>query len=166
MCRMMASRKRILSPQGKRPTRRSLFGPVDHNQLQADFQAELGKDLEAASRRWSFDFIADKPLASGDFHWEGVPNTQVPQLYRSCMLGRAEGQTVAEAAFSPKKRWAGPPQCEKENIPENVLERCPFNVEETPGKKDNGGLKRKQTNITDFYQAKRKVVGTPRKSGV
>ncbi|XP_054641063.1 cyclin-dependent kinase inhibitor 1 isoform X2 [Dunckerocampus dactyliophorus] len=163
---MMASRKRILSPLGKRPTRRSLFGPVDHKQLQADFQVELRKELKEASQRWSFDFITDKPLASGDFHWEGVPGADVPRLYRSCMLGWAEGEKVAEAAFSPKKRWVGPPQCEKENIPENVLESFPFNVEVTPEKKENGGLKRKQTNLTDFYQAKRRVVGTPRKSGV
>uniref|UniRef100_A0A4W6ELM8 Cyclin-dependent kinase inhibitor domain-containing protein n=1 Tax=Lates calcarifer TaxID=8187 RepID=A0A4W6ELM8_LATCA len=38
-------------------------------------------------------------------------------------------------------------------------------LEKTPEKRENTGLKRKQTNITDFYQAKRRVVGMPRKSG-
>ncbi|XP_049895138.1 cyclin-dependent kinase inhibitor 1 isoform X1 [Epinephelus moara] len=170
MCGMMASHKRILSALGNGPARRNLFGPVDREQLQAEYQAALRKDLDEASQRWSFDFISDKPLESGDFQWEGVSGTKVPLLYRSCMhgLGQAAAQRVAEAAVKPKAGGrVGSLQKEKENIPLSP-ERCSFNLEnleKTPEKRENTGLKRKQTNITDFYQAKRRVVGMPRKSG-
>ncbi|NXA39559.1 CDN1A inhibitor, partial [Eudromia elegans] len=48
---------------------RSLFGPVDHQQLQSDVQALLRQQLEAARRRWNFDFEAGTPL-EGRFAWE------------------------------------------------------------------------------------------------
>lgn len=165
----MAPHKRILSTLGNGPTRRNLFGPVDREQLQAEYQAALRKDLEDASQRWGFDFISEKPLEGGDFQWEGVPGTKVPLLYRSCMLGlgQVDGQRSAGAAVkSPLRPRVGPSQSEKENIP-RTPERCAFkleNLEKTPEKVENTGLKRKQTNITDFFQAKRRVVWMPRKS--
>lgn len=168
-CRTMATHKRILSTLGNGPTRRNLFGPVDREQLQVEYRAALRKDLEEASQRWGFDFFSDKPLESSDFQWEGVPVTKVPLLYRSCMfgLGQAEGQRAAEVKVSPKAAKVGPTQNEKENIPLSPHRRAlkMENLEKTPEKRENTGLKRKQTNITDFYQAKRKVVGMPRKSG-
>lgn len=168
----MTSHTRILGTLGNGPARRNLFGPVDREQLQAEYQAALRKDLDEASKRWGFDFISDKPLESSDFQWEGIPGTKVPLLYRSCMHGlgqAAGGQRAEEAAVKPKAGGrVGSLQREKENIPMSP-ERCAFNnlenLEKTPKKRENSGLKRKQTNITDFYQAKRRVVGMPRKSG-
>ncbi len=151
----MATHKRILGAPGNGPARRNLFGPVDREQLQVEYQAALRKDLEEASRRWGFDFVSDKPLESGDFQWEGIPGTKVPLLYRSCMLGlgQAEGQRATEAAAKPKGGRAGSPRSEKENIPCSP-ERCAaLNLEKTPERRENTGLKRKQTNITgtDLY---------------
>lgn len=158
----MATHKRILSSLGNGPTRRNLFGPVDREQLRVEYQAALRKDLEEASRRWGFDFISDKPLESSDFQWEGIPGTKVPLLYRSCMLGLGRGEV--QAAVYPKVRRVSPSDSEKENIP-RTPERYIHNLEKTPEKGENSGLKRKQTNLTDFYQAKRRVVWMPRKSG-
>ncbi|XP_053172650.1 cyclin-dependent kinase inhibitor 1 isoform X1 [Scomber japonicus] len=172
MCRTMATHKRILSTLStlrNGPTRRNLFGPVDREQLQVEYQASIRKDLEEASQRWGFDFISDKPLESSDFQWEGVPGTKVPLLYRSCMFDQeqVESQRAADVKVSPKGRKVAPPHNEKENIPLSPR-RCSLkleNVEKTPQKTGNTALKRKQTNLTDFYQAKRRVVGMPRKSG-
>ncbi|CAJ1050959.1 cyclin-dependent kinase inhibitor 1 isoform X1 [Xyrichtys novacula] len=169
MCRVMALSKRILSSLGNGPARRVLFGPVDREQLKVEYQAALQKDLEEASQRWGFDFFSDKPLESSDFQWEGVPGTKVPLLYRSCPdIGQAGGQKAARAAVSPKEGKMGSRQSRKENIP-RTPERCTsYNLEKlekTPERRRNTGLKRKQTNITDFYQAKRRVVGMPLKSG-
>ncbi|XP_020497735.1 cyclin-dependent kinase inhibitor 1 [Labrus bergylta] len=167
MCRIMASHK-ILSTQGNGPTRRALFGPVDHEQLQREYQAALRKDLEEASHRWGFDFLSDKPLDSSDFQWEGIPGTKVPLLYRSCMygLGQAGGRRVAAVALKGGKM--GSSENDKENIP-RTPERCAKlnleKVEKMPKRGGNRGLKRKQTNLTDFYQAKKRVVGMQRKSG-
>ncbi|KAG7244537.1 hypothetical protein INR49_029556 [Caranx melampygus] len=164
-CGLMATNKRILSSLGNGPTRRNLFGPVDRELLQVEYQAALQKDLEEAAQRWGYDFISDKPLENSNFQWEGIPGTKVPLVYRSCMLG--VGQSLAEAKISPKGGRVEPPQSEKENIP-GTPERCVLNLkilEKTPEKRENAAVKRKQTNITDFYQAKRRVVGMPRKSG-
>lgn len=165
----MAFHKRILSSLGNGPARRNLFGPVDREQLQVEYQASLRKDLEEASSRWGFDFILDKPLESSDFQWEGISGAKVPLLYRSCSMRDLEQERprVAGAAVAPKGGRAGPSWNEKENIPCSP-QRCTLDLkqlEKTPEKEENTGLKRKQTNITDFYQAKRRVVWMPRKSG-
>lgn len=165
----MATTERILSATGNSPVQRNLFGPIDREQLQVDYQTVLLKDLEEASQRWGFDFISDKPLESSDFQWEEIPATRVPLLYRSCMhgLGHTGGQRVTEAALGPKGGRAEPAQSEQKNIP-RTTERCALNLEnleKTPEKSENTGMKRKQTNITDFYQSKRRVIGMPRKSG-
>lgn len=165
----MATHKQILSALGNGPARRNLFGPVDKEQLQVEYQAALQKDLEEASSRWGFDFISDKPLESSDFQWEGIPGDKVPLLYRSCMLvrGQTEGLMVAVEGVTPKGGRVGQPwskSSEKENIPCSP-DRHVRDVEKTPEKRENTGLKRKQTNITDFFQAKRRMVGMPRKSG-
>uniref|UniRef100_A0A8C6TA64 Cyclin-dependent kinase inhibitor 1A n=2 Tax=Neogobius melanostomus TaxID=47308 RepID=A0A8C6TA64_9GOBI len=165
MCKTMAAHKRILGTLRNGPTRRNLFGPVDRDQLQVEYLAALRKDLEEASERWGFDFVQDKPLGSSNFQWEGIPDVKVPLLYRSCALGQAEGKSAAKAV-SHKRGWAAP-QSEKENIP-RTPERCSLELEKlekTPGQRESIGNKRKQSNITDFYQAKRRVVGKLRKSG-
>lgn len=161
--------KRILSALGNGPARRSLFGPVDREQLQEEYQTALRKDLEEASRRWGFDFMSDKPLESSDFQWEGIPGTKVPLLYRSCMLHlrQVSRKRVSKKSDAPKGGRVESSQREKENIPGSP-ERREFkleNMEKTPRKNERTGMKRKQTNITDFYQSKRRVVGMPRKSG-
>lgn len=162
----MAAHKRILGTLGNGPTRRNLFGPVDRDQLQMEYQAALRKDLEEASVRWGYDFFQDKPLNSNDFQWEGIPGVKVPLLYRSCALGQEDSKAVAEVV-SHKRGWAASPRSEKENIPRTPKRRLLDleNLEKTPERGDSSGTKRKQTNITDFYQAKKRVVGKPRKSG-
>ncbi|XP_068568075.1 cyclin-dependent kinase inhibitor 1 isoform X2 [Cebidichthys violaceus] len=177
MCGTMATDKPTPSPPRTGSARRSLFGPVDREQLRAEYRAALGRDLEEARRRWGFDFLSDKPLEDSGFQWEAVPGATVPQLYRSCVLGlrRAEGGRAAEeeaeaeaaAAAAVQPEDGGRVGPEEENVPCSP-ERCALNqekLERTPGGGENTGLKRKQTNITDFYQAKRRVVGMPRKSG-
>ncbi|XP_047204040.1 cyclin-dependent kinase inhibitor 1 [Girardinichthys multiradiatus] len=165
MCGVMASHKLMLSSLGgNRPVRRNLFGPVDQDQLWIEFQAILRKDLDDMSKRWGFDFKSDKPLESSDFKWTSIPETRVPLHYRSCMLavGQSEGLRLADRVVLTKTV-----RIKKENIPQ-MPEKCAIELEgleRTSEKGDKAGLKRKQTNITDFYQAKRRVVGMPTKSG-
>ncbi|KAM8917853.1 cyclin-dependent kinase inhibitor 1 isoform 2-T2 [Spinachia spinachia] len=152
MCRTMATDELIISTRRNGTARRNLFGPLDREQLQVEYRAALQSDLEAACHRWGFDFISDKPLESSDFQWEGVPGTDVPLLYRSSTHG---GQGAAVK-----------PQGKKESDPcsPGGCTLSQQNLEDTSRRRENTGLKRKQTNLTDFYQAKRRVVG-PRKSG-
>lgn len=104
----MASRKRILSSPEKSPARQNLFGPVDREQLQQEYQDTLRRDLEDTCRRWGFDFLSDKPLAGGDFQWEGVLGTKLPLLYQPCLLGQGEAQ---REAWRPSQGGAGQGHC-------------------------------------------------------
>ncbi|XP_075893241.1 cyclin-dependent kinase inhibitor 1 isoform X1 [Nelusetta ayraudi] len=180
MCKDMASNKRVLGalrngPLRNGPVRRNLFGPVDREQLRRDYQAALRKDLEEASTRWSFDFIRDQPLKNGDFQWEGVAGAKVPLLYRSRVpnVEVPEGRP-AQAAAEPeaKRKDVAQSETESESEKENNVPGSPrrravnlLKQEKTPKKDGREGLKRKQTNITDFYEAKKRVVWMPRKSG-
>ncbi|KAL6112160.1 cdkn1a [Pungitius sinensis] len=154
MCKTMATDELIMRPRRDGTARRNLFGPLDREQLQVEYQAALRSDLEAATRRWGYDFLSDKPLENSHFQWEGVPGTNVPLLYRSCTHG---GQGPVEAPAEDTKARV---RCSPEG---RALSQQ--SLEETPRRRENTGLKRKQTNITDYYQAKRRVVGMPRKSG-
>uniref|UniRef100_A0A3Q3JYE4 Uncharacterized protein n=1 Tax=Monopterus albus TaxID=43700 RepID=A0A3Q3JYE4_MONAL len=84
---------RILSATGNGPVQRNLFGPIDREQLQADYQTVL---------------------PAGE---------QVPLLYRSCMhgLGHTGGQRVTEAALGPKGGRAEPAQS-GENVKQREAE--------------------------------------------
>lgn len=53
---------------------RSLFGPVDHEQLRRDLKLRLGEIMDQDRRRWNFDFQTETPL-HGRFQWEEVPAT-------------------------------------------------------------------------------------------
>ncbi|NXU80639.1 CDN1A inhibitor, partial [Oreotrochilus melanogaster] len=48
---------------------RNLFGPLDHEELQNDFETLLRHQLEEAQQRWNFDFETETPL-EGPFRWE------------------------------------------------------------------------------------------------
>lgn len=141
----MATRKRISSCLRSHPTRRNLFGPVDHEQLQLEYKNALRKDLEDTSRRWSFDFLTEKPLKGGNFHWEVVPGTNVPLPYWPCQI-----QGGTQRASTAGKIRVGTSQSEKKNVPRTPEKYSGNfqNLEKTPGKGENNTLKRKQTNLT------------------
>ena len=160
-CRTMETHTPILGLRRKGPAQRSLFGPVDRERLRADCQAALRRDLEEASRRWGFDFVSDRPLEQGDFHWEGVPSAKVPLLYRPSPLGseqeeeeeehRASGGTTGGTAqpgtmgLSVGTSHYNSRECVTDDV--GVPSPVPV-MEKTPEKDENVKLKRKQTNIT------------------
>ncbi|XP_016386920.1 cyclin-dependent kinase inhibitor 1-like isoform X3 [Sinocyclocheilus rhinocerous] len=96
---VMAMHKRILWALGNGAARRTLFGPVDREQLQLEYRDALRRDLEEASRRWGFDFATETPLVGGDFQWEGVSGVKVPVLYRA-----ERPQNPEEIQRSPAER--------------------------------------------------------------
>lgn len=51
--------------------KRSLFGPVDHQEAMSFFQKELAKMEQEKMKEWNFDFANEKPLR-GNFRWEKV----------------------------------------------------------------------------------------------
>uniref|UniRef100_A0A3Q2ZK93 Cyclin-dependent kinase inhibitor domain-containing protein n=1 Tax=Kryptolebias marmoratus TaxID=37003 RepID=A0A3Q2ZK93_KRYMA len=73
---------------------RSLFGPMDHDQLRRDLELKLQEMSEQDSRRWNFNFQSDTPL-SGKFEWEEMSAERAALTCQDC------AQTDS-AASSPK----------------------------------------------------------------
>ncbi|XP_028809701.1 cyclin-dependent kinase inhibitor 1D [Denticeps clupeoides] len=141
--------------------RRNLFGPVDHQQLQQDFQRLLRMTVEVASRRWDFDFHADQPLSGSVVEWEELPSQDVPAFYRSRVvnadgvaagLGRWRGETVAGAS-----RGSSPSSSPSSVSSEEYLELTARRtyVDSMPVTITTG-VKRKQASITDFFAVKKR----------
>ena len=61
---------------------RSLFGPVDHDEVKKTLAREMDVLDTRQKLRWNFDFKNEVPLA-GKFHWERVTpdDTRVPVAY-------------------------------------------------------------------------------------
>ncbi|XP_008049600.1 cyclin-dependent kinase inhibitor 1C, partial [Carlito syrichta] len=69
---------------------RSLFGPVDHEELSRELQTRLA-ELNAEDRnRWDYDFQQDVPLRGpGRLQWTEVDGESVPAFYRETVqVGR------------------------------------------------------------------------------
>lgn len=66
--------------------RRNLFGPVDHQQLQQDFQRLLCMSVEVANKRWNFNFQSEMPGEGSNIEWEELSCQDVPAFYRSCTV--------------------------------------------------------------------------------
>uniref|UniRef100_H2L6D0 Cyclin-dependent kinase inhibitor 1C n=1 Tax=Oryzias latipes TaxID=8090 RepID=H2L6D0_ORYLA len=79
----------------KKSACRSLFGPVDHEQLRQDLQQELREMTERDSQRWNFDFQAGTPLPGG-FQWEDTPADRAPALYRDSLTCPSGGEKSAD----------------------------------------------------------------------
>ncbi|KAJ1131782.1 hypothetical protein NDU88_010115 [Pleurodeles waltl] len=72
------SRVGIVPPRG---ACRSLFGPIDHEELRGELKRQL-KEIQARDcQRWNFDFQADTPLR-GTYCWEAQESRDVPTFYR------------------------------------------------------------------------------------
>lgn len=62
---------------------RTLFGPVDHEELKRELKGHL-REMEAdASAKWGFDFANNTPLSDGRMKWELVDCRDIPDFYSS-----------------------------------------------------------------------------------
>ncbi|KAL6474656.1 hypothetical protein MHYP_G00182170 [Metynnis hypsauchen] len=76
---------------------RSLFGPVDHEELNREMKEKLREIDERDQRRWNFNFGAGVPLL-GEYEWEETPGEASPAFYQECVrVGkRSRSQTPAQ----------------------------------------------------------------------
>uniref|UniRef100_A0A3Q2XRZ5 Cyclin-dependent kinase inhibitor 1-like n=2 Tax=Hippocampus comes TaxID=109280 RepID=A0A3Q2XRZ5_HIPCM len=84
------------------PVRRNLFGPVDHQQLREDFQRLLCMNIEAANKRWNYDFVSDTPGTGSNVLWEEVRCQDVPGFYRGGVA--RSGKPVRRSSTSSGER--------------------------------------------------------------
>ncbi|XP_037373289.1 LOW QUALITY PROTEIN: cyclin-dependent kinase inhibitor 1C [Talpa occidentalis] len=62
---------------------RSLFGPVDHEELSRELRTRLAELSAEDQRRWDYNFQQDVPLRGpGRLQWTEVDSDSVPAFYR------------------------------------------------------------------------------------
>lgn len=95
------------------PVRRSLFGPVDHEQSMQFLQRELKSISDSQRAKWNFDFTSGEPLNddNGNFEWQPVRSEDaVPVAYAlsgSPYLHANAESTVAPVADAPSSITTG-----------------------------------------------------------
>nr|XP_028584335.1 uncharacterized protein LOC114596769 [Podarcis muralis] len=149
LCSVMKDRRKGEKVEPRRcaktnHVRRNLFGPVDHSNLQLDIQRILCTSMEKAKQRWNFDFWQEVPT-EGLLQWEELQGHDVPPFYHTCVVREAPRplQPMNRAsAKEPKARHNG-----------KVIEK----PSKMAGKKSRPGRKRRQTSLTDYYQAKKQI---------
>ncbi|KAM6437065.1 cyclin-dependent kinase inhibitor 1-like [Liasis olivaceus] len=122
------------------PIRRNLFGPVDHEHLQQEFQSVMSSSMERAKQRWNFDFFQEVPTA-GLLQWEELQGHEVPAFYHPCVA--REPRQPLQPVNRTVDRDAKAPLLAKE------VERA------RPAKK--AAVKRRQTHLTDYYTTKKQI---------
>ncbi|XP_027899153.1 cyclin-dependent kinase inhibitor 1D [Xiphophorus couchianus] len=140
------------------PVRRNLFGPVDHQQLQRDFQQLLRMSVEVANKRWNFDFQRDVPGEGADVEWVELGCQDVPAFYRTCLVrpGVLARKITRSTSTSSMEEDSSP--VSESSSGEEYLEVT------TRGSYPIRRLgKRRQSAITDFFKVKKRKL-MPRKA--
>ncbi|KAI4901711.1 hypothetical protein NFI96_000198 [Prochilodus magdalenae] len=156
---------------------RSLFGPVDHEELNREMKAKLHEIAERDQRRWNFNFGAGVPLL-GEYEWEEAPRETSPAFYQECVrVGRKGAERASQTSAELPRLEEDCTNCghvsdreQREDLPLIKPE------EKSPGSSSGkrtckrSVLKRKRpsplttTRITDFYVKRRNSVGVNQSS--
>ncbi|KAF3686716.1 Cyclin-dependent kinase inhibitor 1C Cyclin-dependent kinase inhibitor p57 p57Kip2 [Channa argus] len=141
--------------------RRSLFGPVDHDQLRRDLKLKLKEITEQDSSRWNFNFQTDMPLP-GRFQWEEVPASSAAASYReSTQLKDAvrPSNTEDDDRLSGREGGSG---TDDENC-SHISNKGPAEVTPVRRKRTVAKATAKagnNTRITDFFAKRRRTTTT------
>ncbi|XP_077450220.1 cyclin-dependent kinase inhibitor 1-like isoform X2 [Stigmatopora argus] len=128
------------------PVRRNLFGPVDHQELRQDFERLLRMGIEAANKRWDYDFCRDAPGTEGHVQWEEVHSQDLPAFYhavprRGKPARRNSTSSDQESPTSSSSSGSGDECLEVTSRGRYRLQRA---------------TKRRQPSIMDFFKVKRR----------
>lgn len=132
------------------PVRRNLFGPVDHKQLQQDFQRVLHVGVEVANKRWNFDFQSDKPGPGPNIEWEELSCQEVPAFYRSCMVRPVRSGAGFKRRSSSSSEEDSPLSSSSSSSEEEYFEVTTRECYRLPSGK------RRQAVMTDFFKVKKR----------
>lgn len=131
------------------PVRRNLFGPVDHQQLQDDFQRLLCMNVEVANKRWNFDFQSEMPGKGSSVEWEELKCQDVPAFYRSRIVKPTTHPLKRRLSSSSREGSPGS-SCSSgsgdEYLDLTTSGHCRIKL--------HG--KRRQLSITDFFKVKKR----------
>lgn len=141
-------------PEQPKPSAcRTLFGPVDHEELARDLKGHLREMEEAASAKWGFDFANHTPLVNGRLQWELVDCRDVPDFYhrpprrvkRSCP---ATGRNHVD--LNGNHSCSGDTDKQPEERPMECMEQC-AGMRKRPACHDNSAqTKRSHTSSEEI----------------
>ncbi|KAM4652556.1 uncharacterized protein O3C94_014834 [Discoglossus pictus] len=156
---------------------RSLFGPIDHDELRSELKRQL-KEIQASDcQRWNFDFESGTPL-KGTFCWEPLETKEMPSFYRENRLCPASSSQVprpmSAASRQPEPKEDTPteavhrqesPDSLKENA-EKQIRRCqgvkgPSKASTITSSSSSLSLHRKRelsTAITDYFPKRKRIL--------
>ncbi|MEE6482762.1 hypothetical protein FKM82_013331 [Ascaphus truei] len=161
---------------------RSLFGPIDHDELRSELKRQL-KEIQASDcERWNFDFEAGNPL-KGTFCWEPLESKEMPSFYRESRLCPATPpQVPKQPLFSTRhpmpaetKEEApveavgshGTPESLKENA-DKAIRRCQGVKAPSKASTNTASLLRKRETsaaITDYFPKRKRILPGKADSG-
>ncbi|XP_053291692.1 cyclin-dependent kinase inhibitor 1Ca [Pleuronectes platessa] len=154
---------------------RSLFGPVDQEQLRRDLRQRLREMSEQDSRRWNFNFQAETPLP-GRFQWEEIPSDCAAAFYLepaepreavgAPVTGDEDGSSAGAAGGDGgggADDRGGSAGTNQENCPRILNTKRPAEV--TPVRRKRSLSKpaakpRNYARITDFFAKRRRSTET------
>uniref|UniRef100_A0A8C3B839 Cyclin-dependent kinase inhibitor domain-containing protein n=1 Tax=Cairina moschata TaxID=8855 RepID=A0A8C3B839_CAIMO len=133
----LAARRALLAGHDRSAVCRSLFGPVDHEELGRELRSRLREMGEADQRRWDYNFHTDTPLppAPGRLRWEEVEGGAVPAFYRETLQISSPG---GNGRRSPRQRPSAPPAA-RPPPPPCRLSRPPASGSGEPGEEHPWG---------------------------
>ncbi|XP_067902089.1 cyclin-dependent kinase inhibitor 1B [Heterodontus francisci] len=152
---------------------RSLFGPIDHDELRRETKSKLREISERDRRKWNFNFATDTPLEGGEYEWE--EGEDAPAFYReSIQRGKVRVQCLAQEACNSDTDSSGSAGLDSRDSPDVVNRLLGLESKETnqENRSDNlhSGikvarapcfLKRGSTaRITDFFAKRKKTMGS------
>lgn len=111
---------------------RSLFGPVDHEELSRELQMRLAELTAEDQRRWDYNFQQDMPLRGpGRLQWTEVDSESVPAFYRETVqVGRC--RLLLAPRPRPEGAGASPPPGPPADEPLDGLGEAPASPSSGP----------------------------------
>ncbi|KAG8542543.1 hypothetical protein GDO81_026531 [Engystomops pustulosus] len=154
---------------------RSLFGPIDHDELRSELKRQL-KEIQASDcQRWNFDFEAGTPL-KGTFCWEPLESREMPSFYRESRLcptsatplPRLPVPTAGTREESQAETEQQSKECAKENADKTAKKCQGVKGPSKTSTHSTSSLLRKReisTSITDYFP-KRKRIQAPKTDSI
>ncbi|KAF1392543.1 hypothetical protein PFLUV_G00029120 [Perca fluviatilis] len=146
---------------------RSLFGPVDHEQLRRDLTLKLKEISERDSRRWNFNFHTETPLC-GRFQWEEIPADCAAAIYQESAQLKddvcEEDDRLSKEVEEEEEEEESAAGIDQENCSSvSNTHKCPAEV--TPVRRKRmlskpAAKNRNNARITDFFPKRRKTTET------